>query len=162
MNNWFETKVRYERLDESGAMKFVTESYLVDALSHAEAENRIIKEISYYTGGSLDVAGVKKVKISEIFGLESDFCDLWYKAKVAFISIDEKTGMEKRTNTTMYVHSADIDTALRDLREGMKGTIADYEVVSIAESPVIEVYPYSESGGDGAFYDGDDNPEDED
>lgn len=38
MANWFETKVRYDKTMENGAIKKVTEAYMVDALSFTEAE----------------------------------------------------------------------------------------------------------------------------
>ena len=46
MSQWFETKVKYDKtMLDTGAIKSVTEPYLVDALSFTEAEARITKEM---------------------------------------------------------------------------------------------------------------------
>ena len=48
MSQWFETKVKYDKtMLDTGAIKSVTEPYLVDALSFTEAEARITKAVSY-------------------------------------------------------------------------------------------------------------------
>ncbi|MDE5596191.1 MAG: DUF4494 domain-containing protein, partial [Muribaculaceae bacterium] len=97
MANWFECKVRYDKLQENGAVKKVNEPYLVDALSFTEAEARIIDEQTPFISGDFSVSAVKRTKISEIFWNEGG--DRWYLVKVAFITIDERSGVEKRTAT---------------------------------------------------------------
>ena len=154
MNKWFECKVKFDKVNEDGLTKPVTESYLVDALSHAEAENRIIEEMKPYVSGELTVERVKKLKISELFGLDSDG-DRWYKSKVNFVVFDDEKGVEKRKPCTMYAKADDIESALQKVREGMNGTMADYEIAAITETPVIDVYPYAEPDGGAAFYDDD-------
>lgn len=138
MANWFECKVRYDKLQENGAVKKVNEPYLVDALSFTEAEARIIEEQTPFISGDFSVSAVKRTKISEIFWNESG--DRWYLVKVAFITIDERSGVEKRTSTLILVQASDFKEALDNFIEGMKGTMADYEVVSIAETPLMDVY----------------------
>ena len=153
MNNYFECKVKYDKLDENGVLKSVTEAFLVVAFSHAEAETRIIKEMKPYVSGEFTVEGVKKQKIAELFGIDEDG-DRWYKSKVNFITLDEEKGTEKRKPCTMYAKANDIEGALEKVREGMKGTLADYEIASIIETPIIDVYPYAEDVEVGnAFYD---------
>ena len=51
---WFECKIAYEKVMEDGLQKKVNESYVVDALSFTEAENRIMEEMSSYISGELD------------------------------------------------------------------------------------------------------------
>ncbi|MDE5555729.1 MAG: DUF4494 domain-containing protein [Muribaculaceae bacterium] len=138
MANWFECKVRYDKLQENGAVKKVNEPYLVDALSFTEAEARIIEEQTPFISGDFSVSAVKRTKISEIFWNEGG--DRWYLVKVAFITIDERSGVEKRTSTLILVQASDFKEALDNFIEGMKGTMADYEVVSIAETPLMDVY----------------------
>lgn len=138
MANWFECKVRYDKLQENGAVKKVNEPYLVDALSFTEAEARIIEEQTPFISGDFSVSAVKRTKISEIFWNEGG--DRWYLVKVAFITIDERSGVEKRTSTLILVQASDFKEALENFIEGMKGTMADYEVVSIAETPLMDVY----------------------
>ena len=91
MANWFECKVRYDKLQENGAVKKVNEPYLVDALSFTEAEARIIEEQTPFISGDFSVSAVKRTKISEIFWNEGG--DRWYLVKVAFITIDERSGV---------------------------------------------------------------------
>ena len=138
MANWFECKVRYDKLQENGAVKKVTEPYLVDALSFTEAEARIIEEQTPFISGDFSVSAVKRTKISEIFWNEDG--DRWYLVKVAFITIDERSGVEKRTATLILVQASDFKGALDNFIEGMKGTMADYEIVSITETPLMDGY----------------------
>ena len=138
MANWFECKVRYDKLQENGAVKKVNEPYLVDALSFTEAESRIIEEQTPFISGDFSVSTVKRTKISEIFWNEGG--DRWYLVKVAFITIDERSGVEKRTATLILVQAAGFKEALDNFIEGMKGTMADYEIVSITETPLMDVY----------------------
>lgn len=138
MANWFECKVRYDKTQENGSIKKVTEPYLVDALSFTEAEARITEEQTPYISGEFSVSAVKRTKISEIFWNEEG--DRWYMAKLAFITIDEVHGTEKRTVTQVLVQASDFRNALDTLLDGMKGTAADYEIVSIAETLLMDVY----------------------
>ena len=138
MANWFECKVRYDKIQENGAVKKVNEPYLVDALSFTEAEARIIEEQTPYISGEFSVSAVKRTKISEIFFNEDG--DRWYLVKVAFITIDERTGVEKRSASLILVQASDFRDSLEKFVEGMKGTMADYEIVSITETPLMDVY----------------------
>lgn len=138
MAQWFKTSVRFDKMLENGTVKKVTEPYLVDALSFTEAEARITEEVTPYISGEFTVSAVKKSKIAEIFWDESG--DRWYQVKVAFITIDEKTAAEKRTASVIMVQASDFDNALANFKDGMKGTMADFEIVSIAETNIMDVY----------------------
>ena len=141
MANWFECKVKYEKLQENGAAKKVNEPYLVDALSFTEAESRITEEQRPYISGEFTVSAIKPTKIAEIFWDESG--DRWYLVKVAFITIDEKTAAEKRSISQILVQAANFKHALENFEQGMKGTMADYQIASVAETALMDVYPYS-------------------
>ncbi|MDE6416179.1 MAG: DUF4494 domain-containing protein [Duncaniella sp.] len=138
MANWFECKVRYDKTMENGAIKKVTEPYLVDALSFTEAEARIIEEMTPFISGEYSVSAVKRTKIAEIF--RDDSADRWYLVKVAFITIDEKTAAEKRAVSQILVAATGFKGAYDRFMEGMKGTMADFEIVSISETPIMDVY----------------------
>ncbi len=138
MANWFECKVRYDKTMENGAIKKVTEPYLVDALSFTEAEARIIEEMTPFISGEYSVSAVKRTKIAEIF--RDDSADRWYLVKVAFITIDEKTAAEKRAVSQILVAANDFKGAYDHFMDGMKGTMADFEIVSINETPLMDVY----------------------
>ncbi|MCM1032462.1 MAG: DUF4494 domain-containing protein [Odoribacter sp.] len=138
MANWFECKVRYDKLQENGAAKKVTEPYLVDALTFTEAEARITEEQRPFISGEFDVAAVKRSKIAEISF--NDCGDKWYLVKVGFITVDEKSGAEKRSVSQILVQASDFKNAFDNFQEFMKGSAADYEIVSISETPLMDVY----------------------
>ncbi len=141
MHNWFETKISYEKEIEGGMMKKVTEPYLVDALSFTEAEARIIKEMTPFMSGEFTVANIKRANYTEVF--EDEAGDRWYKAKVLFISIDEKSGAEKKTASNMLIQALNIHQAIDNLDKGMKGTMADYEIASMTETMLMDIFPYA-------------------
>ena len=138
MANWCECKVHYDKMMENGLLKKVNEPYLVDALSFTEAESRIIEEQTPFISGDFSVSAVKRTKISEIF--RDDTADKWYLAKVAFITIDEKTAVEKRTVSQILVAGSDFKSAYDNFLEGMRGTMADFDLVSLSETPLMDVY----------------------
>ena len=144
MANWFECKIRYDKTQENGSIKKVTEPYLVDALSFTEAEARIIEEMTPFISGEVDVNAVKRTTISEIFW--DDSADKWYLVKVAFITIDEKTAQEKKSTSLILVAGNDFKGAYNNFMEGMKGTMADFEITSITETPLMDVYKVKLSG----------------
>ena len=130
-------------MQENGMPKKVNEPYLLDAITFTEAEKRIIEEITPYMSGEYSVSAVKKTKISEIFFNPNG--DKYYMVKVAFITIDEKSGKEKKSNSFILVQASSVEDALSVFEDGMKGTMGDYEVVSVAETPLIDVFPFNNS-----------------
>lgn len=142
MKTFFECKIRYEKVAENGMNKKVIEQYLVDALSFTEAEARIISEMTPFISGEFTVSDIKRSNYSELFPSEEDAADRWFKCKLFFITRDEKSGAEKKTSCYMLVQAADLRDAVKKLDEGMKGTMADYVISSIAETAIMDVYPY--------------------
>lgn len=140
INEWYECSARYEKTLENGMTKFVSEPYLVEACSFTEAEKRFIEEITPFMSGDFEVKAVKKCKIAEMFPTDENDADKWYKAKLSFITLDEKNGVEKRTTNFMMVQASDFRDALKRLDEGMKGAMADYEITSITETKIMEVF----------------------
>ena len=138
MSTWFECKVRYDKMQENGSAKKVNEPYMVDALSFTEAEARITEEVAPMISGEFSVSAVKRTNITEIFW--DDSADKWYHVKVNFITLDEKTAVEKKTTTHILVAANDFRGALDHFMECMKGTMADFEVNSIAETQIMDVY----------------------
>ena len=143
MHTWFECKIRYEKVMENGMNKKVTEPYLVDALSFTEAEARIIEEMTPFISGEFTVSDIKRANYSELFPSEEEAADRWFKCKLVFITLDEKSGAEKKTSTQVLVQAADLRDAVKKLDEGMKGTMAYYQIASVAETAIMDVYPYS-------------------
>ena len=143
LHTWFTCKISYEKTLENGMNKKVTEPYLVNALSFTEAEARIIEEMAPYISGVFSVADVGRAKFSEIFFAEDDInASYWYKVKLGFITLDEKTGAKKKTYRYVLIQAFDLRDAVKRLDAGMKGSMADYIIVSVAETPIMDVYPY--------------------
>lgn len=140
MHNWFECKISYEKMLENGMQKKVTEPYLVDAFSFTEAEARIIEEIRPYVSGEFTVADIKRAKFAELFFNENG--DRFFKAKVYFITLDEKSGAEKKTAVQMLAQASDIKEALAVVEQGMAGTLSDYSISSLTETAIMDVFPY--------------------
>lgn len=138
--NWFKCKVSYEKIMENGITKRITETYLVDAYSHAEAESRIVKEVEPYISGEFMVSSVRRVNYTEIFTSETS--DYWWELKIYFITLDEKTGAEKRVNASVLVNGDEIKDAISTLREGMKGSMADYGIAEAKMSSILDVFVY--------------------
>ena len=142
MNEWFECKVKYERTMDDGKVKKVNEPYLVDALSFTEAEERIIEERKHYMSGEFQVSDIKRARYAELFETDDESADRWFKVKLTFITLDEKTGAEKKTSQNVLVQAADLRDAVKRLDEGMKSSMMDYVISSVAESPLLDVYHY--------------------
>ena len=138
MKTYFECVIKYDKVQENGMEKKVSELYLVDALSFTEAEARIIKEMTPFISGDFSVANIKRANISELFFYQTG--DKWFKCKVNFITLDEKSGADKKTASYMLVHASTVNEADKNLKEGMKGTMADYEIESIKETKIMDVY----------------------
>ena len=143
MNEWFECKVKYERTMDDGKVKKVIEPYLVDALSFTEAEERIIEERKHYMSGEFQVSDIKRARYAELFETDDESADRWFKVKLTFITLDEKTGAEKKTSQNVLVQAADLRDAVKRLDEGMKSSMMDYVISSVAESPLLDVYHYT-------------------
>lgn len=139
---WFECKIRYEKMMEDGLAKKVTESYVVDAISFSEAESRIIEEMSSYISGEFTVEDIKKAQYKEIFFSDDEMADKWYKAKLQFITIDERTEREKRSNITYLVQAGSLNVAMKNIDEVMGCTLIDYVQCALQETTFMDVFEY--------------------
>ena len=143
MQNWYEGVISYEKVTEEGKVKKVNELYLVDALSATECEARLIEEMTPFITGEFAVKSVKESNYSELFLSEEEAADRYFKCKLIFITLDEKSGAEKKTSTQVLVQAADLRDAVKKLDEGMKGTMADYQICSVVETAIMYVYLYN-------------------
>ncbi len=141
-SNWFETAIRYDKTMEDGMTKKVIEYYVVDALSFGEAEERITEEMSAYISGEFEVKNINPAAFKEVHFSENDNDDRWYKAKLAFITIDEKTEKEKRSSVTYLVQAATLNGAVKNIDEVMGGTMIDYVISNISETKFMDVYEH--------------------
>ena len=145
---WFECKVRYEKMMEDGMPKKVVEVYTVDALSFSEAEERIMEEMSSYVSGEIEIADLKIAPYKEIFFADNDLADKWYKTKLAFITIDEKTDKEKKTAVFYLVNAGNINSAIKNIDEVMGGTMIDYQTINVSETSIMDVFEYKKKEKD--------------
>lgn len=140
-STWFECKVRYEKTQEDGSEKLVNELYVVDALSFTEAEASIIDNMSVYVSGEFKVANINPANYNEIFFSGNDDDDLWFKARLAFITIDDKN-KEKRTYVNYLIQAKSIERAKRYVDEVMGKTMIDYELKSLSETKILDVFEH--------------------
>ena len=143
---WFEAKVRYDKAMEDGCLKKVTETYVIDALSFGEAENRILEKMGSYVSGEIDVCALKIAPYKEIFFADSNMADRWYVAKLAFITIDEKTDKQKKTRVCYLVNAGNINAAIKNIEEVMAGTMIDYDTLNVSETQILDVFEYKPKG----------------
>ena len=139
---WFECKIRYEKIMEDGLPKKINDVYVVDALSFSEAEERIIEEMSSYISGEIEIVDVKIAPYREIFFADDNLADQWFKAKLSFITIDERTDKEKRTSMMYLVNAGNISSAINNIDEVMSGTMIDYVATSISATKIFDVFEY--------------------
>ena len=144
-STWFECKVRYEKTQEDGSEKLVNEQYVVDALSFTEAEASIIDNMSVYVSGEFRVANINPANYNEIFFSDIDDDDLWFKARLAFFTIDEKKDKEKRTYVNYLIQAKSIERAKRYVDEVMGKTMIDYELKSLSETKIFDVFEHEPS-----------------
>lgn len=138
-SNWFEVKMRYDKVHEDGYEKKVTESYVVEALSFGEAEKTAIEFLGSYVSGEIQVVNINPMKFQEVFFNEQESCDRYYKAILQFITIDEKTEREKHTQVYYLVQASSFDNCKDTIRMIMDGTMIDYQIASVSETKVIDV-----------------------
>ena len=141
---WFECKIAYEKVMDDGLQKKVKETYVVDALSFTEAEKRIMEEMSSYISGEFTVEDLKIAPYKEIFFSDEEMADRWYKTKLQFITIDEKTEKEKRSNVNYLVQAGSLKGAVGNIESVMGTTMIDYVIASVSETTLMDVFEYSQ------------------
>ena len=139
---WFECKIAYEKVMEDGLQKKVSESYVVDALSFTEAEKRIMEEMSSYISGEFTIKDIKIAPYKEIFFSDEELADRWYKAKLEFITIDEKTEKEKRSAVNYLVQAGTLKGAVGNIESVMGTTMIDFVIASVTETKLMDVFEY--------------------
>lgn len=137
---WYETTVRYERLKDDGNNNIATESYAVDALSFAEAEQRITEEMEPYCSGEFDVKKIAIAPYAEVFFSEDEEDSKFFRATVAMITLGERTGKEKKNNVTYLVQANNIETARRYVVDAFSNTAMEYEINRLVETKILDVF----------------------
>lgn len=139
---WFECKARVAKMQEDGTAKPATEQYVVDALSFTEAEEAMTEEMSaYYT--DFEVTDIKKASYSEIFFSDKESDDYWFKAKLQYITIDEKTEKEKKTSVFHLIQAHTFSQAVEYIHQAMNGSMIDYTIHTIQETAIMDVFEHN-------------------
>lgn len=136
--NWFECRVSYDKVQENGAIKRITEAYLVEADNFTEAEERITRNMQPYISGDFTVSAVRRRNYDNV--IESGEGDYFYRVKLIIITIDEKTAAEKKNNLFLLVQADDLETALYDVKDYMRGSVEDWNLHTITETSILDVY----------------------
>jgi hypothetical protein len=140
MQNWFECKIKYQKINEYGQEKPVAESYLVDALSFTEAESRLIKMLESELSEEFMVTGITKAKLEEVIPEEG--ADYWYKGKVVYKDIDEKSGKEKATQHQILVAANDFKSAFENMSKSQEQVLVPWEIHQLSLTKIVDVLPY--------------------
>lgn len=138
-SHWFEVRVRYEKTSEDGKQRAVTEQYVVEAMSFTEAEAAITAYIVPYVSGGFAITAITIAPYGEVFFTDDEKADKYFRVKVAFIILDEKTGKEKKTTATYLASAANTEGALRNTDAAFAPTMIDYYVSSITETALLDV-----------------------
>ena len=158
--NYYQVKARLERVDADGAIKATSEVFLVRAASFGQAEAAIMQEVASYATGDVDVVAIARKNYKEIitdkFGIESRIdgearrilgqknasteADKWFKCKLNFITLNERSGKEKKTAHLFLVNANTALTAHELVDNFMRGSGSDYEVEQVDETKILEVF----------------------
>lgn len=141
-SNWFEVGIRYQKTQEDGSEKSVTEKYAIDALSFTEGESAITEEMAAYISGEFKVKSMQEASYREVFFSDKDDDDCWYKAKLQFISFDDKSNKEKRSNVTYLVQAKSMHRAISNIDEVMGKTMIEYEIIGLSKTNVFDVFEH--------------------
>lgn len=137
---WFETIVRYDKTMENGEVKKVNEVYVVDAITFGEAEESITREMRHFIDGDFEVKNINPAPYSEIFFSDNETDDKYYRVKLDFITVDERTQKEKKSIVTYLVQAGSLEQARKNTEEVMNRTTIDYEFVSVTETKIFDVF----------------------
>lgn len=142
MPSWYLCKIRYQKEDEAGSLQTINEEYLVDSVSFTEAEAKCYELIT--TGVSeFSVAAITRMRLADLFTYEEG--EQWFKAKIIYFSVDEKSGKEKKVVNYMLVNADGIQQALDRINESMRNFLIPYETIAVYLTAILEVFPHTES-----------------
>jgi hypothetical protein len=141
MNNWFTVKVKYTKQLDNGALKRVSEPYLLAAMTFSDAETRIYEELEQIIRGEFNVVGIARTEVHEIFVYDDS--DVFYKCKVKYDSMDADTEKARKVTQVFLVSAGSVKQAAERIQESLSTLMVDFEVPSIIVSPIVEIFPYS-------------------
>lgn len=137
--SYFIATCKYEKMQENGALKRVSEKYLCDALSIVEADAVVTENLKPYISGDFFTSKVENSPIAEVMGDKE--ADKFYLAKVAFVTVDERTAKEKKTVSQWLIGGTDFNDAYEVVLREINKCMADIEIQSLSETAIREFYP---------------------
>lgn len=138
--NWFECRVSYDKVQENGVIKRITEAYLVDAVNFTEAEKRITEAMQPYISGDFTVSAVRRRNYESVLvGTEGDY---YYRVKLVIFTIDEKTAAEKKSNMFLLVQADSLEKAVGITQNSMRNSMADWQFHTVTETQIVDVFKY--------------------
>lgn len=139
----FETQIRYNRINVSGVQETCTETYLVEALSFSQAEASITIEMQPYITGDFDIPAIKRISVADIIDRHNRDADKYFRAKLTYITINERTMKEKRQSFNYIVRANDIDSAHAAVVAYMKQSLQDYVIAKLEETRIVELISHT-------------------
>ena len=133
---FFEVKVKYNQTQIDGGCKRVGETYALDALSFTEAESRILEYL--HGEDELELTHEKIAPYGEVV-LNMGADGRYYLVKYNIITLDEKSGKEKRHPVQVLFQEATLDKAKEAAHRHMGQSMCDYELFSIKETDIVDV-----------------------
>ena len=142
VQSWFEVKVTYERPGEKGLNTKVNEAYLVQGFTFTEIEKRITKELQPQVTGEFNINKMERTKYNELVDSMSETADKWFKCKITMVTIDEVSAKEKKSSVVILVKAEDVTNAVKNLNKHMEDSIMDYNLASVNESAIVDIFHY--------------------
>lgn len=137
---YFEVKAKFDKMQENGVIKAVTETYAIAAQTFTDAEHKALEVLSPVTQGELEIVGEKIAPYDNyIYSDTPKSDDKFYLVKYAIITVDEFTAKEKKEYHHVLVEALDVESAT-DVFNRMPGDATCRELVGIRESAVIECF----------------------
>ena len=113
------------------------ETFIVKAISFAEAEDKAYLDFKDYAVTDIDVLSVKISNVTEVILDENDEKEKYYKVKYSVIVLDEKSAKEKRIPHYLLFNASSIDEAREMYKREMAGCVSDIILESITETKII-------------------------
>ena len=136
---WFECKVRYEQTQENRTNKMVTETYVYKAADFGEAYDKTVKYMSTYTRGDFGITAMKIAQYGEVVIQDDRTEEKYYRVKVIFITLDEKTNKEKKTACHYLVNADSVEKARKYADTALSDTMMDYVIEAVQEAKICDI-----------------------
>lgn len=142
MTSWFTVKVKYTKQLNNGALKRVTEPYLLAAMTFTDSEARIYEELGEIIKGEFHVVSMARTEIHDIFGYDDS--GVWYQCQVQYEDFDADTEKGKKTTQNFLVEADSVEEAYKRLKDNLSTLMVDFEIPKVVKSPIVDIFPYKQ------------------